>query len=320
MLGRDWDDGDRPPLINSNLYQSCSAATNLIFGGGNFAEWQKRGRDVNSVIADSGCKDPVNLDFSLAPDANACKLIGFRSFDDEIKTAGLTCDKSWIKLPASYTPRTPTKTWTKQDLIKFAAFDLDFNQTAVDKPPLGIHQQNGDGAGFFVTREVAGYKGPACLKAVDRKALQKSFYPYLSIDKLRKLDESPVKLTFAIMQPKINAGSMTIEFRGDGQTRESGPHLNFTKDGKVSAAGKEVARLTPEEWTHFTIEFGLKDQNTGSWNLTIKNKQETKILTLPFRHKEFNDISWIGIMADSSEDSVFYLDDISFKFGEQAKF
>ena len=112
---------------------------------------------------------------------------------------------------------------------------------------------------------------------------------------------------------------MTIEFRGDGQTRESGPHINFAKDGKVSAAGKEVAKLIPDEWTHFTIEFGLKEHNTGHWNLTIKNKQATKTITLPFRHKDFDDISWIGIMADSSEDNVFYLDDISFKFGEQAK-
>ncbi|MDA3926506.1 MAG: right-handed parallel beta-helix repeat-containing protein [Kiritimatiellae bacterium] len=318
MLNRDWDDGDRPPLINSNLYHSCSSATNLIFGGGSFAAWQKRGRDLDSVIAESGCKDPLNFDFSLAPDANACQAIGFVPFDKEIKKAGLTCKKDWIKLPTSYKPRTPTKTWSKEDLIKFAAFDLDFNKMPEGKPVIGIKQQgNTDKAGFFVTREVAGVNGPACLKAIDSKSLKKSFYPYLVAGSLKKLDLTPIKFTFAIMQPKTKAGSMTIEFRGDRQTSESGPHIRFSKDGKVNAAGKEVARLIPEEWTHFTIEFGLKEQNTGNWKLIIKNKQAAKTITLPFRHKNFDDISWIGIMADSNEESVFYLDDLSFKFGAE---
>jgi len=315
MLGRDWDDGDRPPLINSNLYQSCSAETNLVFGSGSFAEWQKRGRDVDSVIADSGCKDPVNLDFSMTPEANACRAIGFVPFDNEIQKAGLTCDKSWIKLPESYTPRTPTKTWTKQDLIKFAAFDLDFNQMAVDKPPLGIRQQSGDDAGFFVTREVAGYNGPACLKAVDRKSLQKSFYPYLNVDKLRKLDISPVTFTIAVMQPAEQAGPMQIEFRGHGGTTEAGPSITIAKSGGIVANGKAVGALRPGEWTHFTITFGLKDEWTGNYTLTLKNKEGSKDFTIPFRHAGFKEISWIGIMANGSEDSYFYLDDISFKFG-----
>ncbi len=320
MLNRDWNDDDRPPIITSNLYHSCSAETNLVFGKGTFKEWQKRGRDTESVIAPSGCKNPLNYDFSLKPDANACKLIGFTPFDKEIAKAGLTCDKSWIKLPKSYKPRKPTKTWSRKDLKKLAAFDLDLDRMKEGAPPTGIRQQGGSKKiGFFVTREVPAYTGKACLKATDSKSLKKSFYPYLTVDKLRKLDETPVIFTFAIMQPKTKAGSMTIEFRGDKKTQESGPHIRVEKNGKVSAAGKEVARLTPEEWTHFTIKFGLQEQKTGNWNLTIKNKQGAKTITLPFRHKDFDDISWIGITADSNEESVFYLDDLSFKFGKEAK-
>ena len=320
MLGRDWDDGDRAPIITSNLYHSCSSETNLIFGKGSFAEWQKRGRDKESVIAPSGCKDPLNFDFSLKPDANACKLIGFKPFDKEIAKAGLTCGKSWIKLPESYKPRSPTKTWTRDEFKKFVAFDLDLDRMKEGAPPTGIRTQGtNEKGGFFVTREVKPYTGIACIKAQDRKDMKKSFYPYIIVDKLRKLDDTPVRFTFAMMQPKANPGSMTIEFRGDGQTSESGPSIKITKDGKATAAGKAVTKLMPGEWTHFTIEFGLKEQNTGKWKLTIKNKQGSNAMTLPFRHKNFNDISWIGMMADSKEDSVFYLDDLSFKFGEEAK-
>lgn len=316
MLNRDWDDGDRPPLINSNLYHSFSAETNLIFGNGTFAEWQKRGRDVDSVIAESGCKDPLNFDFSLTPKANASKTIGFIPFDREIKKAGLNCDKSWIKLPGSYTPRKPTKTWTRLDLLKFASFELDFNKMTEGKPPTGIRQQTDKDAGFFVTREVAGIKGPACLKAIDRASLQKSFYPYLIVDKLRKLDLSPVIFTIAVMQPKKDAGPMHLEFRGHGSTQDIGPSIGISKEGKIVANDKPIGTAEPGEWTHLTIEFGLKDEWSGSYKLTLKNKEGSKDFTLPFKHKSFKEVSWIGIMANGTEDSCFYLDNLTFKFGK----
>ncbi len=315
MLGRDWDDGERPPLINSNLYQSCSAATNLIFGNGSFAEWQKRGRDTDSVIADSGCQDPVNFNFSLAPDANACRSIGFQPFDQEIRKAGLTCGKEWIRVPASYTPRQPTRTWSREDLLKFAAFDLDFSTMTEGKPPTGIRQQSAGDAGFFVTREVSGWNGPACLKAVDRKALAKSFYPYLIVDKLRKLESSPVTFTVAVMQPAQAAGPLQLEFRGHGGTAEAGPSIAVGRDGSITAGGKTLATLKPGEWTHFTIRFGLKEQWTGNYTLTLADRAGSKDFTLPFKNSSFREISWIGLMANGSEDSVFYLDALSFQFG-----
>ena len=317
MLNRDWDDGERPPLINSNLYQSCSTATNLVFGNSNFAQWQKRGRDVDSMIADSGCKDPLHFDFSLTPEANACRSIGFVPFDQEIKTAGLTSSTAWIKLPKSYTPRKPTRIWSKQDLIKFSAFNLNFNKMKEGKPPSGIRQNSGKNAGFFVTREVAGIKGPACLKCIDRKSLTKSFYPYLIVDKLHKLDQTPITFTIAVMQPAKEGGPMHLEFRGHGGTKESGPSIAIAEDGKIVANGKPVGALKPDEWTHFTIEFGLKDQWSGDYTLTIKNKAGSEKYKLPFRHSTFKEISWIGIMATGKKDSYFYLDDLTFKFGAQ---
>ncbi|MFO7937830.1 MAG: right-handed parallel beta-helix repeat-containing protein [Kiritimatiellia bacterium] len=320
MIGLDWDDGDRAPIITSNLYHSCLSKTNLLFGGGSFEDWQKRGRDTESVIAPSGCKDPLHYDFSLEADANACRLIEFKPFDDEIAKAGMTCDKSWIQLPESYSPRKPTKTWTRDEFKQFAAFDLDFEHMKEGEVPSQIRQQgsNKDG-GFFVTHEVKAYSGKGCLKAKDHISLIKSFYPYLVVKNLRKMKDTPVRFTFAMMQPEKNPGSMTIEFRGNGHTRESGPRIRISREGKATFANRELAKLIPEKWTHFTIEFGLGEQRTGTWKLTVKNEAGKKSYTLPFRHKHFDDISWIGLMADSKENSVFYLDDISFRFGEQVK-
>ena len=148
--------------------------------------------------------------------------------------------------------------------------------------------------------------------------MKKSFYPYLIVDKLRKLQSTPVRFTFAVMQPQEKPGSMQLEFRGDGGVGEAGPSLGIARDGKVTA-GKEIARLVPGEWTHFTIRFGLGNELTGTWDLTVKDRNGTSKHTLPFKHGNCNDISWIGLMADSNEESVFYLDDLSFQFGEDAR-
>jgi len=45
-----------------------------------FKEWQEKGYDVNSLVADPKFKDPYNGDFRLKPDSPALKL-GFKPFD-----------------------------------------------------------------------------------------------------------------------------------------------------------------------------------------------------------------------------------------------
>lgn len=317
MIGRDWDDGDRPPLLASNLYHCCAQSSDLIFGNGSFEEWRKRGRDIGSVIAPSGCRDPLAYDFFLAPDAAACTTIGFVPFNDEIARAGMTRDRSRIKLPPSYTPRRPVRTWTREELLQFATFDLDFDAMKPGAPPSGIRQQGGTGkAGFFVTREVAAYRGKACLKVVDCATLPKPFYPYLSVDKLRNLRKTPVHFTFAFRHPAEKRGSMHLEFRGDRGTSEAGPALSIARDGTVTAGGRAVATVKPEQWLSFKISFGLAEERTGRWELSVTDSEGTRTFSLPFKHADFDDVSWIGLMADSHEESFFYLDDLSFKFGD----
>ena len=52
----------------------------MEFLGGTFEDWQKRGHDRHSIIADPMFKDPDNGDFTLAPESPAIKL-GFKPID-----------------------------------------------------------------------------------------------------------------------------------------------------------------------------------------------------------------------------------------------
>jgi len=76
--------------IDRNLYFHAGRQEPLVRGGTTFAEWQKRGFDPNSVIADPLFVDPARDDYTLRPDSPAFKL-GFEPIDTS--QAGLLRDR-----------------------------------------------------------------------------------------------------------------------------------------------------------------------------------------------------------------------------------
>ena len=211
------------------------------------------GHDKGSVIGDPGCRDPAAFNFTLAPDALACQAVGFVPFDDQIRTAGLYGDSSWRDLPKTYPPRIPTEVWTEDDFARLNGFDLDFNRMKEGDEP-GIFRIGGGGkdAGFRVTSEIPGTRGPKCLKCTDRKDLAKSFYPYFYLNP-RSLKRGSVTFTFAIRQPAKSPARLYLEFRGRGQTKEPGPAIAIGRDGTVKANGKLVSTLEADAWTRFEM-------------------------------------------------------------------
>jgi len=84
LLGSNWKD-DRY-LMDGNLYWNPKVpADSVRFASWTFAEWQARGQDVHSVIADPLFADPERGDFTLRPGSPAFQL-GFRPID--LRTVG----------------------------------------------------------------------------------------------------------------------------------------------------------------------------------------------------------------------------------------
>jgi hypothetical protein len=76
LAGR-WDDLNA--TIDRNLYFNVSGKP-PAFAGGTLKQWQKRGADKHSLVADPLFADPANGDFTLQPGSPAEK-IGFVAFD-----------------------------------------------------------------------------------------------------------------------------------------------------------------------------------------------------------------------------------------------
>lgn len=105
LLGSNWDDTDKY-VLNRNLYWRGGAAIDFARVKVNgkdkrlsFEEWQAKGQDKDSIIADPLFKDPEKGDFTLDKTSPAGK-IGFVPID----LAGLGCD---AEVKARWTAKVP---------------------------------------------------------------------------------------------------------------------------------------------------------------------------------------------------------------------
>jgi parallel beta-helix repeat protein len=90
LLAGSWD------RVKINMDTNCywnAKDQNVDFVGMSLQQWQEKGHDVHSIVADPLFIDADNLDFQLKPDSPAFK-IGFKPFD--YSKAGVYGSTAWI--------------------------------------------------------------------------------------------------------------------------------------------------------------------------------------------------------------------------------
>jgi len=92
-LGKNWKNGRF--VLRNNLYFTPGGPTKFP-GDLNLADWQKKGHDTGSIVADPKFVDAARFDFRLQPDSPALKL-GFQPIDTS--RIGLVGEKGWVELP-----------------------------------------------------------------------------------------------------------------------------------------------------------------------------------------------------------------------------
>ena len=124
-------------VMDRNLYWDTSRPNGDVkFGEATFAEWQARGHDRNSRIADPKFVDAAHFDFRLQPDSPAFQL-GFVPID--VSQIGLYGDPEWVRSPQKirrqvYTPKPPKEPQP-------TPVHDDFEETLPDLPPEGPDAQ-----------------------------------------------------------------------------------------------------------------------------------------------------------------------------------
>ena len=306
-----WADGHY--TIDNNLYWNYEDPAPKFFGM-TFADWQSKGRDTHSVIADPRfaahppAGQPVFIgavpgDFTLQPGSPALK-IGFKPFS--YAGAGLYGESKWVSLPA------------KEDTYHYVAapppppapIAEGFEQTPVGQPADGATtNEEGKGDTIRVTDETAA-TGVHSLKFVDQPNLAHDYDPHLfySTDWKQGMLQEDLDL-------KVEPGAVIYhEWRDNDNPYHVGPAFYIDAAGQLSAGGKPVVKIAPGQWMHVRIRSGLGKEANGRFDFTVTlpGASPLELHGLPCS-SDFHTLNWFGFSMNGNKHAVVYLDNLQLR-------
>lgn len=305
-----WTDG---PLYTAGSFKGPNvvAENNLYWKVGGepvkfheftFDEWQKQGKEANSLIADPGFADAEGGDFTLTAESPALK-VGFKPFD--YAKAGVYGDKEWVELANSFEyptvefapPPPPAPPMTFRD---------DFELTPAGAPPALARVYHENKSTVAVT-EAAAAQGAKSLLIQDAEGLEHDYDPhfYYSPNHLNGV-------TTCSFDIRVEEGVLLYhEWRDNSAPYRVGPSL-WIKGTRLTVADKTLVELPLGQWVHIEVQAGLGEDSTGTWDLTVTLPGQEPQLFNGLRnvHPEWKSLTWMGYSSTATQECTWYLDNI----------
>jgi hypothetical protein len=289
-------------IMDHNLYWDTShPAGDLKFGEATWAEWQARGHDQHSLIADPKFVDAARHDFRLKPDSPAFKL-GFVPID--ASQIGLYGDPDWVAAARRlkrqvFVPKPPPAPQP-------TAIDDDFEEALVGSPP-EVPAVNVESVGsILVTDEIAA-SGKQCLKFTDAPGQTYAFNPHLWYSP--HFATGRMRGSFDV---RVEPGAIAeVQWRDySGGDYHVGPAVRIEGDGKMLSGGKEIGAVPLSQWLHVEATCALGEAADGKWTLRYGPLQgELSQLELTCDPK-FRKLDWVGFISSATIAAVFYVDNV----------
>jgi hypothetical protein len=296
-------------IMDRNLYWDTSHPDgNLSFGEATFAQWQARGHDRNSLIADPRFVNASEHDFRLKPDSPALRL-GFVPIDTQ--QIGLYGDPDWTSLPRQlkrqvYVPKPP-------EPVQPSPIQEDFENAVAGVPPDGPAISTETTDGILITDENVG-SGGLCLKFTDAPGQKSSFNPHLWYSP--HLDSGVAHGSFDLRIERGAIGHFEWREYAGGEYR-IGPSVRIEGDGKLLSGGRQIGEVPQGQWLRIEFECGLGDAACGKWTLRYGLRGGALMqVELPCDPR-FRKLDWAGFIADATTDAVFYVDNITAAAGSR---
>ncbi|QDT05411.1 hypothetical protein K227x_38110 [Rubripirellula lacrimiformis] len=293
-----WTQGSKVRMRN-NLYWRVGGQP-FDFAGKTWQQWQADGNDEGSIIADPMFVDPLNHDFRLAPDSPA-KRIGFVPFD--IGLAGVQGSADWQDLAKSTSFREP---FLVPPSPRFQ-FDNDFED---DHPVsmLGMSTKSLEGKDNLI-RMSDNPDGPGrCLQVQDDPNMKAAYNPHFYWDP--KYTTGRSHMSFRIrLDPTSN---VACQWRDRSAPYRTGPSLQFSGQA-VHSRGRKLLDLPADTWLDVTME-AIQGRPDSQWRVTfgLPNGQSQEVSGLTC-DPGWTDTRWVGFISSATDDSSFYLDDVSMR-------
>jgi len=312
LFNNDGGRGDLRSPWDYNLYWRTDGQP-LEFYEQTFAEWQAKGPDRHSVVADPKFVDPAHYDFRLQPDSPALKL-GIRSIDT--RRVGLYGDAAWVALPKKAT-FAPTVFPPLNSPAAPQPVDDDFEHTPVGQlPNQATVYEEGRGDTIRVADDGRAASGRRALRFVDAPGLKHSFNPHLFYTP--HFRTGLARLQFDLRLEK--GACVGHEWRDTGDSYRVGPSLLIDGAGRLSAAGKMLAQVPLGVWFGVEITCALGAEATGTYDLTLRRPGQSpqRFASLPCGSPRFNRLEWLGFTSLAKEKTEFRLDNLKLETLSQA--
>ena len=327
LLGSNWSGTTANFLNKDNLFWDYSARP-VTFTEQKLplTDWQKRGQDVGSAVADPLFVDPAKRDFRLQPGSPALAM-GIKSID--VTAMGvLRDDPAWRKLadtfergaPAVRPPRPEAPALNLRQTFEGRIIDqqrpfphampaLTVLRSAPGKPRVGL----GDALRLSPAKAA---EGKQSLLFQDAPGLPAHYYPMLSFHPHHQTGTSTVSFALYI-EPKA---IFIHEWRTKGNPYRTGPVIHVQNGRLTGVKGLDVA-LPVQKWIRFELSAVIGDAVTGRWNLKVtpEGEQTKELKGLPCRHPDMKTLDWVGFISNANEKTEFYLDDLSILTDDPAR-
>lgn len=295
LLGSNWSGTGF--ALDHNLYWNAAGGP-IDFAGQTLAQWQAKGQDQHSLVADPGFVNPEQGDFRLKPDSPAFAL-GFHAFD--MSRAGTVTKRPALpEAPRAFPPPPPPQ--PPQPIL------VDFEDTQVGaKMEEGTTNEENDRATVRVTDETAS-SGKHSLKFIDVPGQKFRYSPHVFLSP--NFQAGMLKGSFAL---RLEPGAVFYhEWRDNANPYHAGPSLRVEADGALMVNGRKLTMLPHSRWISVQIECGLGAQATGRYTLSVSLGGRTPPMRFENLEcgKEFKKLTWWGFVSDADANTVFYVDDL----------
>ena len=300
-LGGNWTNAQF--RMDRNLYWD-TADSDLELAGLTFEEWQAKGQDQHSIVADSLFVDAAKRDFRLKPDSPAIAKLGFVPID--VTKIGLYGDPEWVNAPqrivrpAVEIPRPPGP----QPIAD------DFEGTKVgERPKLATvsGEDAAKGSSIRVTDETAA-SGKHSLKLTDAPGLDHDWQPHMYYHP--GFAKGTVHVSYDV---RVDEGAIFWnEWRDLANPYRVGTSIRVEKTGELKANGRTLLTVPLGQWVHLEFTCKLGRAADGKYDLTVTppGQPPQTFPGLATGSPQWRKLEWLGFISLATEKAVFYLDNV----------
>jgi hypothetical protein len=320
--------GPDAQVSRRNLYwPGAQRAGDKLFWGKDsvlvtFSEWQAKGYDADSNMADPLFVDAAARDLRLRSDSPALKM-GFAPTD--LAKIGLYGDPTWTSLPrrTSHAPVVPASGPPPRGI------EWTYEEEAVGATPVRSGKLALGPAALqhrIVVTDADAASGKHSLMLVEGKNEEaRGFFPFLHCD--IGAHAGPVRASLQIRMPSATPSAMYLEFRdyvnAGGKYFQTGPHIEIDAQSVLTATpdANVKVQLPRDAWVRLDMTFELGADMPKAFDLTVAVPGQPPQV---FRHVPYTDRGFLlagdlYIVSTGPDGGVFLIDDVRVAIAQPRK-